>query len=241
MRTFIWTLPIWLNEKKLQGFNLFIMKIIIKESQLKDFIRKQFNVDLSNKIEIVTNKWELPMEFDRIITSDALNRYLNHHGPMFVITIRKNMYLIQNRGKDGWMIVNQNGMKINDFDVMKELGIESLGLKVGDLIDEYFQESINEGKEDNDKKWEDFDLYMRRRYDIVKDMVEKSMGDTMVEEPWEDEFEYVESVISGATDDLIFGTPQLNITGGDKDYDWIFQYIKDNFGAKVFDHYYDNK
>ena len=137
------------------------MKIIIKESQLKDFIRKQFNVDLSNKIEIVTNKWELPMEFDRIITSDALNRYLNHHGPMFVITTRKNMYLIQNRGKDGWMIVNQNDNKVSDFDIMKELGIESLGLKVGDLIDEYFQESINEGKEDNDKKWKDFDLYMR--------------------------------------------------------------------------------
>jgi len=217
------------------------MKIIIKESQLKDFIRKQFNVDLSNKIEIITNKWELPMEFDRIITSDTLNRYLNHHGPMFVITTRKNMYLIQNRGKDGWWIVNQNDYKVSDFDIMKELGIESLGLKVGDLIDEYFQESINEGKEDNDKKWKDFDLYMRRRYDIVKDMVEKSMDDTMVEEPWEDEFEYVESVIAGATDDLIFGTPQLTITGGDEDYDWIFQYIKDNFGAKVFDHYYNNK
>ena len=47
------------------------------------------------------------------------------------------MYLIQNRGKDGWMIVNQNDNKVSDFDIMKELGIESLGLKVGDLIDEF--------------------------------------------------------------------------------------------------------
>ena len=217
------------------------MKIIIKESQLKDFIRKQFNVDLSNKIQIVTNKWELPMELDRIITTDMLNRYLNHYGPMFVITTRKNMYLVQNRGKDGWMIVNQNDYQVSDLDIMKELGIESLGLSVGDLIDEYFQESINESKNNYDKKWKDFDLYMRRRYNIVKDMVEKTIDNTMVEEPWEDEFEYADSIISRATDDLIFGTPQFNINGDNEDYDWIHEYIKDNFGAKIFDHYYDNK
>jgi hypothetical protein len=120
------------------------MKIIITESQLKDFIRKQFNVDLSNKIEIVTNKWELPMELDRIITTQSLNRYLNHYGPMFVIHTRKNMYLVQKRGKDGWVIVNQNGDDVTDMDVMKDIGIEKLGLTVGDLIDEYFQEPINE-------------------------------------------------------------------------------------------------
>jgi hypothetical protein len=217
------------------------MKIIITESQLKDFIRKQFNVDLSNKIQIVTNKWELPMELDRIITTDMLNRYLNHYGPMFVITTRKNMYLVQNRGKDGWMIVNQNDYQVSDLDIMKELGIESLGLSVGDLIDEYFQESINESKDNYDKKWKDFDLYMRRRYNIIKDMVEKTIDNTMVEEPWEDEFEYADSIISRTTDDLIFGTPQFNINGDDEDYDWIHYYIKDNFGAKIFDHYYDNK
>ena len=163
---------------------------------------------------------------------------------MFVIHTRKNMYLVQNRGEDGWVIVNQDGYDFTDMDVMKELGIESLGLKVGDLIDEYFQESINESKDDYDKKWKDFDLYMRRRYNIVKDMVEKTIDNTMVEEPWEDEFEYADSIISRATDDLIFGTPQFNINGDNEDYDWItwiHEYIKDNFGAKIFDHYYDNK
>lgn len=119
------------------------MKIIITESQLKDFIKKQFNVDLSNKIDIVTNKWELPMEFDRIITPQVLNSYLNKFGPMFVITTRKNMYLVQNRGKNKVMIVNQNESEVSDFDVMKELGIEQLGLTVNDLIDEYFQEPNN--------------------------------------------------------------------------------------------------
>jgi hypothetical protein len=72
-------------------------------------------------------------------------------------------------------------------------------------------------------------------------MVEKTIDNTMVEEPWEDEFEYADSIISRTTDDLIFGTPQFKINGDDEDYDSIHDYIKDNFGAKIFDHYYNNK
>ena len=116
------------------------MKIIISESQLQNFIKKRFNVDMSNKISMVTNKWELPMEFDRIITPQALNIYLNKFGPMFLITTRKNVYLAQDRGESGWMIVNQNDYQVSDFDVMKDLGIEQLGLSVKDLIDQFFIE-----------------------------------------------------------------------------------------------------
>ena len=116
------------------------MKITITESQLKNFINKQFNIDLTDKISMVTNKWEVPMEFDRIITTQLLNSYLNKYGPMFVIRTRKNMYLAQDRGKHGWMIANQNDYQVSDLDVMKDLGIEKLGLSVKDLIDQFFVE-----------------------------------------------------------------------------------------------------
>lgn len=217
------------------------MRYIITESQLNDFVKKHFKVDLTDKISMVTNKWELPMEFDRIITPQALNTYLNKYGPMFVITTRKNMYLAQDRGKHGYMIANQNDYQVSDLEVMKDLGIESLGLSVKDLIDQFFIEPINESKDSEKSKLETIELYMKRRYDIIKDMVEKSMDDTQVDNDWEDEFEYVESVIAGATDDLIFGTPQFNITGGDEDYDMIYRFIERLFGAKLFDHYYDNQ
>jgi hypothetical protein len=38
---------------------------------------------------MVTNQYELPMEFDWIISSKALNIYLNQYGPMYVFEGKK--------------------------------------------------------------------------------------------------------------------------------------------------------
>jgi hypothetical protein len=79
------------------------MKILIKESQLKSFIKNKLGVDLTDRINIVTNKWELPLEFDSIISPTILYKYLNNYGPMFFIETKNNLYLTQDRGRDnGW-------------------------------------------------------------------------------------------------------------------------------------------
>ena len=64
------------------------MKYIIPESNLKSLLKTQFGFDLTDRISIVTNKWELPMEFDRVLSYAALNTYLNKFGPMYVINVK---------------------------------------------------------------------------------------------------------------------------------------------------------
>ena len=119
------------------------MKILIKESQLKSFIKNKLGVDLTDRINIVTNHWELPKEFDNIITPTILNKYLNNYGPMYTIKTNDNLYLTQDRGKgygivDDWFTVDEKDRIVDDFDVMTNLGVGKLGLSMNDLISMYF-------------------------------------------------------------------------------------------------------
>jgi hypothetical protein len=128
------------------------MKYVITESKLNKFLKSLLGTDLSNVISIVTNTGDLPMEFVRIITPKTLNNFLNHYGPMFVIRTRKNMYLTQDRGKDGRIIVNQNDYQVTETDVMKDLKIEQLGLSINDLINAWDKQSLDEGYSDRPMK-----------------------------------------------------------------------------------------
>lgn len=130
------------------------MKALITESQLKDIIKSHFGVDLTNKIHMVTNKWELPLEFE-FVSPRALNTYLNRFGPMYVFEIGKRLYLGQNQGReDGWMIVDTGDRVVSEFEFMKLLGIEPLGLTMDTLLDQYFDEKtlyeqVTDEPEDN--------------------------------------------------------------------------------------------
>jgi hypothetical protein len=89
---------------------------------------------------MVTNQYELPMEFDWIISSKDLNQYLNRYGPMYVFEGKKNTYLGQPR-KNKWFVVDKQDYEVSEFDVMKDLGIEMLGLSLNDLVSEYINET----------------------------------------------------------------------------------------------------
>ena len=115
------------------------MKILIKESQLKSFIKNKLGVDLTDRIHIVTNKLQLPMELSAVIHSNFFNSYLNMYGPMFIIKTKNNMYLTQDRGKDrGWFVEDKNDRIVDETEVMSELGVGQLGLSMNDLISMYF-------------------------------------------------------------------------------------------------------
>jgi hypothetical protein len=47
------------------------MKYIISESQVKKIIKKFFKKDLSNNIEMITDYWDLPIEFRRLMSKNA--------------------------------------------------------------------------------------------------------------------------------------------------------------------------
>jgi hypothetical protein len=117
------------------------MKYIITESQVKRIIQKNFGLDLTDQISMVTSKWDLPNEFKEIITDRNLNIFLNRFGPMYVIKTPKDMYLAQPQltdgGRDEWMIFDTTDTSASDHDVMKSLGIYGLGLSMDDLINAY--------------------------------------------------------------------------------------------------------
>ena len=116
------------------------MKKSLIESNISNFIKDKLGIDLSNRIIMVTNQYELPMVFDRIISSKVLNQYLNRYGPMYVFKGKKNTYLGQHR-KNEWFVVDERDSQVSEFDVMKDLGIEILGLSLNDLVSEYINES----------------------------------------------------------------------------------------------------
>lgn len=115
------------------------MKYLITENQIKRIIKKKFGLDLTDNISMVTNKWELPFEFDNTVPERQLNRFLNTYGPMYVITTTKNMYLGQER-ENGWLFYDKKDLKTPDHKIMNELGIQGLGLSAGDLIDAYIND-----------------------------------------------------------------------------------------------------
>jgi hypothetical protein len=116
------------------------MKKMLIESNISNFIKDKLGIDLSDRIHMVTNQYELPMEFDWIISSKALNIYLNQYGPMYVFEGKKNTYLGQPR-KNKWFVVDKRDSEVSELDVMKDLGIEMLGLSLNDLVSQYINET----------------------------------------------------------------------------------------------------
>jgi len=107
--------------------------IIITESKLKSFLKNKIGLDLTGKVTLVTNKWELPMEFDRTITPSALNSYLNRFGPMYVIEIGNKNYLFQDQG-DRSVIVDSNDWIYNESEIIDKLGLPPLGIKLMEIF-----------------------------------------------------------------------------------------------------------
>jgi hypothetical protein len=117
------------------------MKKMLIESNISNFIKDKLGIDLSDRIHMVTNQYELPMVFDRVISSKVLNQYLNRYGPMYVFKGKKNMYLGREHKKNEWFVVDERDSQVSELDVMKDLGIEMLGLSLNDLVSEYINET----------------------------------------------------------------------------------------------------
>ena len=115
------------------------MKYIISESQVKSMIKKYFKKDLSKNIEMITDYWDLPIEFRRLMSKNAGNHYLNAFGPMFLIRVDGKNYLAQDR-IEKWFIADSSDTEISEDKLIRLLGIETLGLTMQELIDAYIDE-----------------------------------------------------------------------------------------------------
>ena len=110
--------------------------IIITESRFKSFIEDKLGVDLTGKVDLVTTKWELPMEFDRLVTPESLNSYLNRFGPMYSIDIGSTKYLFQDQG-DRSVIVDTRDRLYTESEIMEKLGLPPLGVKLMEILNLY--------------------------------------------------------------------------------------------------------
>lgn len=114
------------------------MGVTISDIRLKNFLKNKHGLDLTYRIDMVTNYHDLPMEFEGSISSpDILRRYLNRFGPMYFIKGKKTTYLIQDR-EIGWFCVDKRGLQIPLSEVYEEAGIpEYLAMKPNELYELY--------------------------------------------------------------------------------------------------------
>ena len=115
------------------------MKYIITESQIKNFIEKNFKKNFS--VEMLQTFEEFPYIFKKNLGSNNINHALHYFGPMFLIKDKRITYLVQERSIR-WYILTEDNYDITQNELMLNLGIYPLGLSMNDFINAYFQEEI---------------------------------------------------------------------------------------------------
>jgi hypothetical protein len=120
------------------------MRIIITESKMKNFITKMIGYDLSDRIEMITSWYELDSGGQRLFSDgkEEFNWLLNNYGPMFLFNVNGDNYYVQPQGKEYGTLVlsDKKNRKIDEYDFLKILGIDVLGIRLNTIIDQYFVE-----------------------------------------------------------------------------------------------------
>jgi hypothetical protein len=126
------------------------MKIIISETQnkflfesrkekLKKFLKDKFNIDFTDKIEMITSMYDVPSDFN-VIESSFVREYLNFWGPMYYFSLDGTKFLYQDRGSYEWFM-DENGFVLKDDEIIKLLDIDKMGLRFNDILKLYFEEN----------------------------------------------------------------------------------------------------
>jgi len=119
------------------------MKIIITENRLKELIYKILGYDLSENIEMVTSWYELDSKGQYLFSDgkEEFNWLLNHYGPMYLFNINGNDYYVQPQGKEyGTLVLSvSHNRKLDEYDFLKILGIDVLGIKLDKIINEFIE------------------------------------------------------------------------------------------------------
>jgi hypothetical protein len=117
------------------------MKYIITEDKLKKFLKREFGVDLTGDVEMITSVHQIPSVFARFFSTSEITRHLNHYGPMYTVRIDKTgeTFLIHDRGGNDLYIYTSLGYRINEEIFFERIGMKPI-ISVMDLIDQYYKE-----------------------------------------------------------------------------------------------------
>lgn len=117
------------------------MKFTISESSIKKFIKHKLGIDLTDNFKIITNYEDVPYRFKRLLPKVILNKYFNLYGPMFVIQTDSDIFLYQKQdGTSSDIFIDKYDMVSSEFEILKSLGIDKLGIPLDDLISIYLNE-----------------------------------------------------------------------------------------------------
>jgi len=123
------------------------MKLIISENKFKSMVTKLIGFDLSDRIEMITSWLELDYYGRQVFNDnrDSFRFYANHYGPFFKFEVgsgNTSDYYVQYQGKEnGWFISGQGWpVKMDEYDFLKILGIDMLGIGLNKIIDEFVEE-----------------------------------------------------------------------------------------------------
>ena len=105
----------------------------------KRFLKKKLGIDFTGKISMVTSVYDVPMEFDRYISTGMINRYLNKFGPMYLFELDGKKYLYLDVGSHE-KFIDEDGNIYIENEIPEKLGIDEMGLRFSDIIDLYFNE-----------------------------------------------------------------------------------------------------
>jgi hypothetical protein len=105
----------------------------------KNFLKDNFGIDFTGRIEQITSTYDVPMDFDEGVGSSAINMWLNYWGPMYLFELDGMKYLYQDR-RDFEYFIDQEGFEYMDNEIPEKLGIAEMGFTFSDILDMYFEE-----------------------------------------------------------------------------------------------------
>jgi hypothetical protein len=117
------------------------MKYLITESKLKFFIKDNFDIDLTGRVELDPSLHEILNDFEECTDWTILfrRRNMDNYGPMYLIELKDDFKIIYQKNymtdKD-WIISNRCDV-YEESDFMDLLGIRPLGLTMQQFLDLY--------------------------------------------------------------------------------------------------------
>jgi len=121
------------------------MKVIITEASLKNLLVNKLGIDLTGKVEMITNTYDIPKIFLGFIGPRTLNDWLNQYGPMYLFTFDYRHVLYQYQS-NAWteshsgFLMSRSGKTYTDAEFLELLGIPPMGITIQDIIDTFVKE-----------------------------------------------------------------------------------------------------
>jgi hypothetical protein len=125
------------------------MKYLITENRLVKLINNTLGHNLSDRIRMITNWEESPIDCRYMFPSrDTFNKLLNEWGPMYWIrTMDNGVFLAQKRENRQWHIYRSYyndiyGHRINEFELLNFMGLSMFGISLDIIIDNFVKEEL---------------------------------------------------------------------------------------------------